>query len=1538
MSDSSSSSGAAAAVLERLRRSQQQHAMAPSDDSSDGQDILLSLEQLRANQEDIFQEDACPTSASLSSVEAVAVERLKSLTMSQATFRLSSDCRRVMAAHRKAKGTPDPELEDETSLVASTTPCSDSFEPSSAGVRFPELEDAVQQSNDFRVAEDDLMLADPLLWSHLIDGIKTLADGQWLAHDCIDRFLLQQWCKHRQAASIYWIPTEIVNHCAFNRRIDESEMNHLRNLLLLPSGSLTMKPIVFVVHDQRSRHYFTVAFDYENCGAYMWGRLIDSKQASIEVNKSPEAWNGRILWRKLASLCGWRVPDAPLSWRGRNWYQNGRDCGATASAITMLTLRKGIQVDADRWPMQPELECAHDTRLRMIKGLITGVTASFHLWLALSGKDHTVNWSMPTEEAIHIMERGLYPAHLKIENGLVERRRASGEETAEDDVIEGDAPPAHLTPVRREAFYPGPLSSVAKKVSKLLTSARCRYTMALQTPKAASGILIPVPFQLLPRALRIDFDDYASGPSLEEHKALMDEYGKIPSNPLPWDYRPTERSISELWRDWGFRTEPEFLLMFRDDTPQAVANHFLPLKRKDKDQDPESPEILPKDCVTMGMADMLEYAKEQGTNRSINAFVGGFREDGRLIVFDPTLDAKPVMANDFTFTVDIDSIIINAHTLHIRGSVEVDVLPFCGKEAPMPKSNHTYAEILMPRSQAEIDAHPGIRTSWYSNRMSVAALPHTFFGKVGVFNITIVFPRMKHTNPISRKSPTLLPWEMHAMFLTEVVHPAIIAIEDKEMLAYKDYDINEWYWKASSTSRFSGSRKSVTVCRMLELQETMRMIIEKRTDDNDQDLSMFASFFFVMDAKGIKHQTSSVLGKGKNAYTMLCESVPYLDFEKLQERENGQLLMDVGMVFHPNPRDGEHVVCLWDLERVVTSYASAGMMKPKLHHLNTMNQYGGCQAEMTQAYAGLVQLCFRSTYGLHYEPVRRVRGGHISLCEDRDAYHTSAKFFSVTNDYARQLKSAGMKGHSYGVREELRGSGRAICQVLESMEQLMTDYVKAHPMICVPVSVFFEFLRRRMLDLQATQRQLAKMRPSNYGTATTLIMHLIRCVCHAPIVALPHLNRTLTDLNYGPVTQRFGMFFVHGLKLDAGFIDGMHATDDEDCMKYYSKEMKRYKKKVGNHLRLAVNNPTVDLAIYPLGTKPSWEEWKAGMSSDPGVLIHQFVFDESWAAGLNEVATGLFKRFCREYISTLRDDALRGEAPLADTLKDAMNLWTVKTMGETVVSSGFQPCNHGVVGQFQGARHLSFSDQMLHFFPPSDSPALLQPSVYYPFAKYGYLKFYYQSLGRNDTDAAMVDGSLGEIFERLQILPIVSPGKTLWKSSKEQGILFWVNSTYFKLEEIGPKRRFVQRERGPKVKATATDIIRNIKRLNSETVPSIGVLARENRERAQGERARKKKAQNVARRSTKGNNARKPPPPRRRGPMQRKQATGGEEGEAESDSGNHATGFQSAASDADSVSANGETGGAGGAGGSEGSNDEFDPEAVGDDWEGEESE
>ena len=97
--------------------------------------------------------------------------------------------------------------------------------------------------------------------------------------------------------------------------------------------------------------------------------------------------------------------------------------------------------------------------------------------------------------------------------------------------------------------------------------------------------------------------------------------------------------------------------------------------------------------------------------------------------------------------------------------------------------------------------------------------------------------------------------------------------------------------------------------------------------------------------------------------------------------------------------------------------------------------FGGRQAEMSQVRASLVQICFRSTYGLHYEPVRRIRGGEISLCEDADAYHTNATFMKSCDNYLKMLN--GGRKRSYGARDEIRGSGAAICQVLKNLPALV---------------------------------------------------------------------------------------------------------------------------------------------------------------------------------------------------------------------------------------------------------------------------------------------------------------------------------------------------------------------------------------------------------------------------------------------------------------------------------------------------------------------
>ena len=126
---------------------------------------------------------------------------------------------------------------------------------------------------------------------------------------------------------------------------------------------------------------------------------------------------------------------------------------------------------------------------------------------------------------------------------------------------------------------------------------------------------------------------------------------------------------------------------------------------------------------------------------------------------------------------------------------------------------------------------------------------------------------------------------------------------------------------------------------------------------------------------------------------------------------------------------------LWDLEKTGQSYRVAGIQQGQVHHTYTMVNYGDWQAEMCQARNSLVQICFRSSYGLHYEPVQHVRGGEISLCEDHNAYHTNAMLKKSCEDYIKMLNSGRKRG--YGARDEIHGSRRVICEVLKNLPQLV---------------------------------------------------------------------------------------------------------------------------------------------------------------------------------------------------------------------------------------------------------------------------------------------------------------------------------------------------------------------------------------------------------------------------------------------------------------------------------------------------------------------
>jgi len=128
---------------------------------------------------------------------------------------------------------------------------------------------------------------------------------------------------------------------------------------------------------------------------------------------------------------------------------------------------------------------------------------------------------------------------------------------------------------------------------------------------------------------------------------------------------------------------------------------------------------------------------------------------------------------------------------------------YSSRTPPIPKSNHSYVELLMPQSEADIEA--GGRSEWYSISYSVSSILHTHFAKIGPFKITIQFPHMKHRDPINDRLATLIPWEVQSLFLVEVLYLAIMAGENPSTIPYKNFTLDKWKWKASNNTRFSGA-------------------------------------------------------------------------------------------------------------------------------------------------------------------------------------------------------------------------------------------------------------------------------------------------------------------------------------------------------------------------------------------------------------------------------------------------------------------------------------------------------------------------------------------------------------------------------------------------------------------------------------------------------------------------------------------------------------------------------------------------------------
>jgi hypothetical protein len=364
----------------------------------------------------------------------------------------------------------------------------------------------------------------------------------------------------------------------------------------------------------------------------------------------------------------------------------------------------------------------------------------------------------------------------------------------------------------------------------------------------------------------------------------------------------------------------------------------------------------------------------------------------------------------------------------------------------------------------------------------------------------------------------------------------------------------------------------------------------------------------------------------------------------------------------------------------------------------------------------------------------------------------------------------------------------------------MQEYLKSDPILWVHSSTLLRFIRQRLAELRNVQQLLSKIQPSNYATLTCIIMHLIRSVPSNPLEKAGFLRDALVDLQFGPVVERFGMFFIHDFHFSRGFIRGIDLED--------SAEAKQIMKHVTRPQPDTIKN-SCPTEIFPLGHAPSWAEVSKTMAYDPELLIQPWVWEEGW--GMDYTASSAFIKFTVDMWLSVNPSILQGEAPHPTTLQEAMETWTVSSLKSLFSHCTFIPSNYKLHGHINGRRTKGLPDMVDVFFPPEGSQAR-EDSVWLPFIRSGYIAECNWMLGgggNRDRAKECLRQHLRIIFEGVQCLPLALPstkksrGK-IWDVS-HGSVRFLTNPIYYRLEEIGPPKKR-HRRAGLKVKANAATI------------------------------------------------------------------------------------------------------------------------------------
>ncbi|KAF9230725.1 hypothetical protein BU15DRAFT_83272 [Melanogaster broomeanus] len=792
-------------------------------------------------------------------------------------------------------------------------------------------------------------MARPSMWANAYQTIPTLRSQVWVDGHMMDFYLMSIWYAARGQTHIRFadITSAIISYeDGIPQLPSHAEIELFQQRYFIdPQSPDSSRPIGFIAFHRQ--HYFTVVFHYDAAIAYVLGmRISEDCQVFVETLDDWETWAGPLYWTRIAALHGLNPGDPQeVTVVTHNWPQNGMDCGPIACFLLKHFMDSGLGLDTGSIYLPP-IPCGHELRWRMLGAIREACRTSWQDYNLLTASnlpqvDIWNSWNdtiFVEDEDLAAMENEasgqqyspvVRDLNIASTNCPTCQRAPWEDRPGADDpptIPDDDGPPREADEDEDEDGQQ--TSSKAQCLRRLFRRhpdtrrARCRDLLPPRTIKGrlsdepnqdgnhrkhvkewSQGTMYRFPRPTLPvdlpaykgrRWLPFDrkFDEYEGGPVYESMKPYR--------NPYEFVMEPYYRQgIWTMFRDYGWRLQPSFHQMFYLEDPIHVLDHVL-VVGVTGDYDPSQQisehvtgayslgralnvhsdhqdHVTISDVSVYGAAEMLALGRIDSED-SFDAFVRG-RAGQNHICIDLERDHVPLDPTD-----------IKAMSIFLG--------PIIDKAAPIKKHNHVYVEVVVPQSEEDASALGG-RTEWWSLPLPLSAIPHTSFGTIGCgsgsLNVYIFFPRMIHHDELSGRRATNIPKEVLDYFWMHVLLPAIADNVDDTEALYAALTLPE------------------------DIVETMKNIIQ----EEPEKLTLFGSFFFVVEAKGIKLWTKSSADEKKPIQSLISE-FPALDWNYMTNRRHGELMIDLGITFHPVWK--EPLVGLWRLEQLEASFGASGFV------------------------------------------------------------------------------------------------------------------------------------------------------------------------------------------------------------------------------------------------------------------------------------------------------------------------------------------------------------------------------------------------------------------------------------------------------------------------------------------------------------------------------------------------------------------------------------------------------------------------------------